>query len=104
MSWLTGYPREKVEWFPTIDETKCVKCGICMNCGKEVYEWNEKGPVVAHLYQCVVGCSTCANLCLGEAITFPDLQTVRDIYKKEKIWSKVKRQLVEQGKIPSIAG
>lgn len=20
MPWLTGYPREKVEWFPTIDE------------------------------------------------------------------------------------
>jgi len=39
MAWLEGYPREKIEWFPTIDESKCVKCGMCMNCSKDVYKW-----------------------------------------------------------------
>jgi hypothetical protein len=23
MAWLTGYPREKINWFPTIDPEKC---------------------------------------------------------------------------------
>ena len=97
MAWLTGYPREKIEWFPTINPDKCVKCGMCMNCGKKVFDWTEKGPRVARPYSCLVGCSTCANLCLGEAITFPSIQTVREIYKREKIWSKVKKQLAEEG-------
>ena len=101
MAWLTGYPREKIDWLPTIDEDKCVKSGMCMNCGKNVYEWTSEGPKVVHPYDCVVGCTTCGNLCLGEAISFPDIQTVRDTYKQEKIWSKVKKQLVEQGKIPA---
>ena len=49
MPWLAGYPREKVEWFPTIDESKCVSCGMCMNCGKKVYDWanGPKGKPVA---------------------------------------------------------
>ena len=31
--------------------------------------------------------------------TVPDVQIVRDIYKREGIWSKVKRQLREEGKL-----
>jgi len=23
MPWLVGYPREKIEWYPTIDQEKC---------------------------------------------------------------------------------
>ena len=48
--------------------------------------------------QCIVGCNTCANLCMGNAISFPDKETVREIYKREKIWSKVKKQLEEEEK------
>ncbi len=99
MAWLAGYPREKVKWFPTIDAEKCVKCGMCMNCGKKVFDWTEDGPRVVRPTQCVVGCTTCANLCLGQAITFPDIQEIRDLYKREKIWSHVKRQLEEEGKL-----
>ena len=89
MAWLSGYPRERVDWFPTIDAEACVRCGMCMNCGKQVFDWTEKGPVVARPYQCVVGCTTCANLCLGKAISFPDIESVRTLYRREKIWSKV---------------
>lgn len=104
MAWLTGYPREEVEWFPTIDPEKCVQCGMCMNCGKQVYDWTEDGPVVARPYQCVVGCSTCGNLCLGKAISFPDIEAVREVYKREGIWAKVKRGLAAEGKLTPTAG
>jgi hypothetical protein len=36
---------------------------------------------------------------LGNAISFPDLQEVRQIYRKQGVWSKVKRQLKEEGKL-----
>ena len=99
MPWLTGYPREQIEWYPTIDRAKCVKCGMCMNCGRNVYEWTESGGSVVRPYDCVVGCNTCSNLCLGEAIAFPDVEEVRALYTREGLWSKVKRQLQEEGKL-----
>lgn len=99
MTWLTGFPREKMNWGPTIDPDKCVGCGMCLNCGKQVYEWMNEKAVVARFYDCQVGCSTCENLCLGNAITFPDIEPVREIYKKEGIWAKVKKQLIDEGKI-----
>jgi NAD-dependent dihydropyrimidine dehydrogenase PreA subunit len=99
MAWLTGFPREKVEWFPTIDSKKCVKCGMCLNCGRNVYDWTKDGAKVVRPYNCVVGCTTCANLCQGNAITFQDIKTIRELYKKEGIWSKVKKQLQEEEKL-----
>ena len=99
MPWLAGFPREQLHWYPTIDPSKCIKCGMCMNCGKSVYDWTENGPVVARPYSCVPGCSSCANLCPGNAITFPDLSYIRDIYKKEGIWAKVKKILKDEGKL-----
>lgn len=99
MPWLIGYLRENINWHPSVDAEKCVKCGMCMNCGRNVYDWTEEGPEVASPNQCIVGCTTCANLCMGNAITFPDIQTIREIYKREKIWPKVKKQLEEEGKL-----
>lgn len=55
--------------------------------------------MVARPNQCIVGCNTCANLCMGEAISFPDIKPVREIYKREHIWAKVKKQLEEEGKL-----
>ena len=99
MAWLTGYPREKIHWYPTVDPEKCVKCGMCMNCGKKVFEWTEQGARVARPYDCIVGCSTCASLCAGKAISFPDVEVVRGIYRSQGIWAKVKQQLIEEGKL-----
>ena len=49
---------------------------------------------------CVVGCTTCGNLCLSHAITFPDLEDVRCIYKEHQVWSAVKKALIAEGTIP----
>lgn len=102
MPWFTGYDREKIPWYPAINPSKCVSCGMCMNCGRNVYEWKGGKAVVTRPYDCVVGCHTCANLCLGNAITFPPIEPVREIYRREKIWSKVKRELKDKGILPGI--
>jgi NAD-dependent dihydropyrimidine dehydrogenase PreA subunit len=99
MPWFAGYPREKLEWYPIIDAEKCVKCGMCMNCGKGVFDWTEEGARVARPYECVVGCSTCGNLCQGNAISFPSVDALRELYRKEGIWAKVKAKLKEAGKL-----
>lgn len=40
---------------------------------------------------------TCANLCLGNAISFPALDALHALYKREGIWAKVKNQMTEEG-------
>ena len=89
MAWLTGYPRENIPWFPTVDRAKSVKCAMCLNCGRNVYGWTKEGARVERPYRCVVGCSTCANLRQGAAITFPDIRVVREINQRAAIWRKV---------------
>jgi len=99
MPWLIGYPREKINWFPTVDSEKCVKCGMCMNCAMNVYEWTQEGPRVAAPYRCIVGCSTCANFCQGGAIIFPEVDGLREIYRREGILEKIRKQLEKEGKL-----
>jgi len=36
MLWFAGLPREQIHWQPTIDDMKCVRCWMCMNCGRKV--------------------------------------------------------------------
>ena len=105
MPWFARLKREEINWNPTIDAEKCVKCGMCMNCGKGVYQWSDEGkPFVNKPLDCVVGCSSCANLCLGEAITFPPLAGLRAQYKQNHVWSAVRRALLAEGKIPGRDG
>jgi len=105
MPWFAGVPREKINWSPTIDSQKCLKCGICMNCGRGVFQWgDDEKPHVVNPNDCVAGCSTCANLCLGNAIQFPPIEELRTFYRKNKVWSAVKKELIEIGKIPSKGG
>ncbi len=95
--WIGSLSRDEINWGPTIDEAKCIACAMCMNCGKKVYSWLNGKPKVEKYTSCVVGCTTCMNLCPTKAISFPNLEKVRSQLKKEKVFSKIKPELIEKG-------
>ncbi len=34
-----GIPREEIDWHPTVDESKCTGCGMCVtSCGRNVFD------------------------------------------------------------------
>lgn len=74
-------PREKIPWFPKIDYEKCKGCMTCFNfCKNQVYRWedgNPHHPEVINPYNCVLGCSACAQLCPVGAISFPTVEEMR---------------------------
>jgi ferredoxin len=39
MPWFAGVTRPEIDWGPAIDPKKCVSCGLCLNCGKDVFDW-----------------------------------------------------------------
>ncbi len=81
-----GVPRKSIEWYPIVDEDKCIGCKMCFaTCGKKVYRMADDKSKVISPYSCVVGCQTCMNLCLSDAITFPDADLVRELIKKYDI-------------------
>jgi len=69
-----GVPRNKINWAPTIDYSKC---DFCMECDKfcphDVFERRDSDPklVVANPHNCVVFCRACAKTCGPDAISFP---------------------------------
>ncbi|MBS7634774.1 4Fe-4S binding protein [Candidatus Bathyarchaeota archaeon] len=88
-----GIPREKIPWFPKINKDKCSGCLTCVNfCRNGVYiveensnldsastsKWDKlkKRPKVENPFNCVVGCSACAQLCPMEAIEFPERKKI----------------------------
>jgi len=48
-------------------------------------------PIVARLYNCMVGCDTCAKLCPRDAILFPPLGYLRKIRDKAQAIIKSKK-------------
>ena len=84
MGLFGNIPREKIPWYPTIDEEKCIGCEECFKfCGNGVFVWDEENnrPKVVKPFNCVVGCSACKNLCAQEAISFPSMKDIHDIIK-----------------------
>jgi len=81
-----GIDRDKIDWHPVIDESKCIGCGMCAtNCGRGVYKFdyqNKKSKVV-NPNNCMVACITCANLCPVKAISFAEEDKTRE--KAQKI-------------------
>ncbi len=77
-----GHPRETIPWFPTVNDELCDGCGICLKlCSTHSLAPTEEGKVwVAEPFACVVGCSSCANVCQPDAITFPP-RSMLDAYK-----------------------
>ncbi len=81
MSDWRNIPREKIPWFPTIDQKKCTGCRTCVEfCHNGVLEFDEQTNKarVRSPYNCVVECSTCGRLCPAEAIAFPDQKEFAD--------------------------
>ena len=93
-----GIPREKIDWHPIVDESKCIGCGMCVTgCGRKVYGFNyeKKKPVVLRPNNCMVACVTCANTCLKDAISFPPVADVRELMNKERLIAKAMEELKE---------
>jgi len=98
-----GIDRDKIDWRPVIDKSKCIGCGLCVTtCGRGVYKYdykNKKSKVV-NSNNCLVACQTCANLCPMKAISFVKNDKTREkaqeIVRKFEILSKVKKELEER--------
>jgi NAD-dependent dihydropyrimidine dehydrogenase PreA subunit len=74
-------PREKIPWFPTVNNDICSGCGKCVDfCPNDVYSL-EKTAKVKNPYDCVVGCSGCKSQCPEGAISFPSLTELRDVLR-----------------------
>ncbi|MDD2732153.1 MAG: 4Fe-4S binding protein [Candidatus Pacebacteria bacterium] len=95
-----GIDRDKIDWRPVIDESKCIGCGMCATtCGRGVYkfDYENRKSKVANPTNCMVACQTCANLCPMKAITFAENDSTREkaqkIIKEYNILSKIKVEL-----------
>ncbi|OGS27980.1 MAG: hypothetical protein A2297_06155 [Elusimicrobia bacterium RIFOXYB2_FULL_48_7] len=79
-------PRNKINWFPSIDQDKCTGCRECFKfCSHKVFDWDEKKgrPVVANPYDCVVGCMTCStSVCKQGALSHPTLKQLKEMMEK----------------------
>ncbi len=94
-----GVDRTKIDWHPTIDESKCTGCGMCVtSCGRNVFDFDrEKNKsVVARPYNCMVGCTSCETWCIFDAISFPDRQYVKDLIKENGLLEVAKKELEEK--------
>lgn len=78
-------PREKIPWFPAVDEDACIGDRECIEfCKNNVFDWDEGlgKPIVARPYNCVVGCDACAQICPSEAISFPPMEEFKAVLRK----------------------
>jgi len=98
-----GIDRDKIDWYPKIDESKCVGCGLCATtCGRGVYkfDYEKKKSKVANPYNCMVACQTCANLCPMKAISFAEDDKTREkaqeIVKATGVMANVKTELEQR--------
>lgn len=81
-----GIPRERIAWYPTIDEGRCRPTECQLNCiaacPKHVYGRADDGRViVAQPYVCTVGDISCSMQCPFDAIRFPSQRDLRRMLK-----------------------
>jgi len=88
-----GIARDTIPWFPSVNHDKCIGCELCfVTCGRGVYEVHDHKAWSERQYDCMVGCTTCANICPTQAITFPDHQLVQKIEREHKILAIVRKE------------
>jgi CDP-4-dehydro-6-deoxyglucose reductase len=89
-----GIPRDQITWHPVVNPEVCNGCGLCVtSCGRNVfrYDYGTRKSVVFLPEQCMVGCTTCANTCTEQAISFQPLSDLRVLIKRNKILQRVKK-------------
>jgi NAD-dependent dihydropyrimidine dehydrogenase PreA subunit len=92
-----GIPREEVPWLPTVDADSCIGCQLCyVTCGRGVYEMREGVAVAVEAMECVVGCSTCGNVCPTAAISFPKLDMVWKLERERQVFRTVKKEALSK--------
>jgi len=95
-----GIDRDEIDWRPTINESKCIGCGMCAtSCGRGVYkfDYEKRKSKVVNPDNCMVACQTCANLCPMQAISFAEEDKTREkaqkIVKDFQLLPRVKEEL-----------
>jgi Pyruvate/2-oxoacid:ferredoxin oxidoreductase delta subunit len=88
-----GIPRDTIPWYPTVNHDKCIGCELCfVTCGRGVYDVHDHKAWPERQYDCMVGCTTCANICPAQAIIFPDKQIVQKVEREHKILAIVRKE------------
>jgi len=88
-----GIPRDEIPWKPSVDAETCIGCQLCyVTCGRGVYEMRDGVAVAVAAMECVVGCSTCGNVCPTGAISFPALDIVWKVEREHQIFRAVKKE------------
>lgn len=92
-----GIPRDEIPWLPNVDSDACIGCQLCyLTCGRGVFEMHDNTSVAVSPMECVVGCSTCGNVCPTGAITFPKLDSVWRIERERQIFRTVKKEALHK--------
>jgi len=65
-------------------------------CGRQVYEFDfsSKKSIVVNPTHCMVGCTTCGNLCPTQAISFPDPGEVQKLIARPEVHQRVEDRLL----------
>lgn len=75
-STFMGVERDKIDWSPRIDYSKCNDCMECVEfCPHDVFEVREEEEqklIVKNPNNCVVFCRACSKACGLDAIDFPN--------------------------------
>jgi DNA-binding transcriptional ArsR family regulator/NAD-dependent dihydropyrimidine dehydrogenase PreA subunit len=88
-----GIRREQIEWHPAVVAERCTGCGLCViTCDQDVlaFDYERNIPVVVAPAMCPVGCTTCATICLQDALEFPQTGYLRQAIRQNKLLGQAK--------------